>query len=96
VWYGKFSGVTYHVINVLFHKDTGDYFGGNGTLIFDAENTTEDVEIFLRNDQGFEPTETFFVDLTQLNGTLCDTAIVFIQDDDQPPTPTRMLNVYKR
>ena len=80
-------------INFLlnFHKDTEDYFGDSGTLTFDAENTTQDVVVFLQNDQVFEPTETFFVDLTQPDGTLCDTAIVFIQDNDQPPTIIRTL-----
>ena len=82
-----------NLITLFFDIDTGDYFGDSGTLTFDAENTTQDVELFLRNDQFFEPTETFFVDLTQLDGTLCDTAIVFIQDDDQPPTIPRMLTI---
>lgn len=95
----------HNLINFHFHTDNiGDYLGANGTLTFDAENTTQDVQVFLRNDQVFEPTETFFVDLTQLDGTLCDTATVFIQDDDQPPTlptsptsptPPSMLKDYK-
>ena len=82
------------LITLFFDVDTGDYFGDSGTLTFDAENTTQDVELFLRNDQFFEPTETFSVDLTQLDGTLCDTAIVFIQDDDQPPTIPCMLIIH--
>ena len=59
--------------------------------MFDAENTTQDVVVLLRNDQVFELTETFFVDLMQLDGTLCNTATVFIQDDDQPQTTLGML-----
>lgn len=70
----------------MFYVATDDFIGGRGILTFGAGDVQEDVLIFLRNDQDSEPTEQFFVDLLLLDGTLCDTAIIEIIDDEPPPT----------
>ena len=66
-------------------------------MTFTAGDNEEDVLIFLRNDDDSEVTESFFVNLSQLDGTACDTATVVILDDEPtppPPTTPRMLIVY--
>ena len=83
-----------YCITLLLYTDQGDYFLGSGILIYAVNDTQQDVIVFVINDLASEQTESFFVDILSANGTLCDTATVFILDDDQVPTIQRMLMVY--
>ncbi len=73
----------------------GDYNGASGILTFSA-STEQMVIISVNNDDETEETESFFVDLSLLDGTVCSTATVFILDDEPtepPPTTPRTLIV---
>ena len=73
----------------------GDYNGASGILTF-SSTSEQQVFIVIVSDDVSEPTETFFVDLSLLDGTLCETATVIILDDEPtlpPPTTPRMLIV---
>ena len=54
--------------------------------MYAVNDTQQDLVVLLKNDLVSEQTESFFVDLSSPIGTPCDTAIVLIQDDDQPPS----------
>ncbi|NBX28879.1 hypothetical protein EBR04_00240 [bacterium] len=47
---------------------TGDYTSTNGTLTFNAGETTKSITVAVRNDTVVEPDETFFVDLSRASG----------------------------
>lgn len=74
--------------NPIFHIAGSDYIAVNDTLTFDSENTIRLAFVGIINDDEQEGTETFTVQLTLLDGTLCDTATVSITDDEAPPTTT--------
>ena len=54
--------------------------------MYAVNDTQQDLVVLLKNDLVSEQTESFFVDLSSPIGTPCDTAIVLIQGDDQPPS----------
>ena len=56
--------------------------------MFDSENTIQSVFVPILNDDEQEGTESFTVQLTLLDGTLCDNATVSIMDDEVAPTTT--------
>ena len=73
----------------------GDYNGASGILTL-STTTQQQVFIVIVDDDESESTESFFVDLSLLDGTFCGTATVLILDDEPtspPPTTPRMLIV---
>ena len=73
-----------------------DYLGGSGILTFEAGDTQQDVLIFIVNDEDSESTESFFVDLSLLDGTFCENTTIMIMDNEPtspPPTTPRVLIV---
>lgn len=56
--------------------------------MFDSANTIRSVFVPILNDDEQDGTESFTVQLTLLDGTLCDTATVSIMDDEVAPTTT--------
>ena len=64
-----------------------DYVAATGTIVFNPGDVRKTIEICLQRDRRDEPSETFFVDLTDAtNATIEDgRAIVTIRDDDRRP-----------
>lgn len=79
-------------INYTTADDTAtagsDYTALSGTLTFDAGIVEKQVEVQLTNDAAFEPTESFFLRLSNAStGTIQDSeATATITDDDTLPT----------
>ncbi len=71
-----------------------DYTAGNGTLTFNAGDSSQTVSVTVAGDNVDEPNETFTVTLTNPSGaTIGDgTATGTITDDDDPPTVTLVLS----
>jgi len=68
-----------------------DYTAANGTITFNANETSKQVTVNVNGDTAVEPTETFFVNLTNPTGgaTIADNqGLGTITNDDALPTPT--------
>ena len=67
-----------------------DYTAQSGTLTFSAGSTVERIQIPILADTLDEDTETIIINLSSASGgTIVDSqAIVYITDDDEPPTIT--------
>ena len=70
-----------------------DYTAGNGTLTFNAGDSSKTVSVTVAGDNVDEPDETFEVTLTNPSGATLgdDTATGTITNDDDPPTVTLVL-----
>ena len=70
-----------------------DYTAGNGTLTFDAGDSSRTVSVTVAGDNVDEPDETFTVTLSGESGAILGdgTATGTITDDDDPPTVTLTL-----
>ena len=71
-----------------------DYTAGNGSLTFNAGDSTKTVSVTVTGDDVDEPDETFTVTLSNVSGaTIADAeATGTIRDDDAEPTVTLVLN----
>ncbi len=71
-----------------------DYTAGNGSLTFNAGDSTKTVSVTVTGDNVDEPDETFTVTLSSASGaTIGDgEATGTIRDDDDPPTVTLVLS----
>jgi subtilase family protein/Calx-beta domain-containing protein/fervidolysin-like protein len=80
--------VTYATADNTATVADGDYVAKTGTVTFTPGTTTQTVSIVVNGDTKFEPTETFFVNLTlPTNATIADgQGVGTIQNDDAQPT----------
>ena len=71
-----------------------DYTAGNGTLTFNAGDSSETVSVTVAGDNVDEPNETFTVTLSSASGAAISdgTATGTITDDDATPTVTLVLS----
>ena len=61
----------------------GDYTAISGVLSFSNGALTSSIALFFTDDSISEGTEQFFIELSDSNGNLCDTATIVINDDDE-------------
>ncbi len=67
-----------------------DYTAASGTLTFNPGETSKGINVSIKGDTDFEPDETFFVSLTNLQNLIAGDTLAqgTIINDDAAPTPT--------
>jgi CSLREA domain-containing protein len=76
----------------------GDYQAATGTLTFNPGETSKTITVSVNGDAAFDPTETFFVNLSNAGNTAIakSQGTGTIVNNNPPPTPSQLLNISTR
>jgi CSLREA domain-containing protein len=77
---------------------SGDYQAVSGTLTFNPGDISKTITVLVNSDAAFDPTETFFVNLSNAGNTAIakSQGTGTIVNNNPPPTPSQLLNISTR